>query len=293
MDSARIERSVDQQLKALPYSPATVKQDVPQKLVFFLFENQEDFPGVTVEQVFLREYPHREIGAHLFGTVGEITKEQQDDLRYRGVELGDRVGQSGIEYQYDRFLRGRNGAKEVQVDANGNLRGQLRNVRPEQGRQLRLSVDLDVQRAGQYALEGAQGRLRGHERDTTARCWRSAARPSFDPNVFAKVIRKRDFDRLYSKDNGEPILNRAIQAGYPTGSTFKLITATAALQGGLITPDTVQVDGGSLQVGNVSLQERRRRRARRSRAAARAHRCRATSSSTGSARRPTAPATAC
>ena len=99
------------QLKALPFSPATVKQDVPQELVFYLFENQEDFPGVTVEQVFLREYPHREVGAHLFGTVGEITKEQQDDTRYRGVALGDRVGQSGIEYQYDRFLRGRNGAK--------------------------------------------------------------------------------------------------------------------------------------------------------------------------------------
>ena len=104
-------RAWTDQLKALPFSPATVKQDVPQKLVFYLFENQEDFPGVTVEQVFLREYPHRQIGAHLFGTVGEITKEQQDDTRYRGVGLGDRVGQSGIEYQYDRFLRGRNGAK--------------------------------------------------------------------------------------------------------------------------------------------------------------------------------------
>ena len=156
---------MERQLKALPYSPATVKQDVPQKLVYFLFENQEDFPGVTVEQVFLREYPHREVGAHLFGTVGEVTKEQQDDLRYRGVELGDRVGQSGIEYQYDRFLRGRNGAKAVQVDALGNLRGQLRNVRPEQGRQLRLSVDLDVQRVGQKALAGDKGRLRGDERE--------------------------------------------------------------------------------------------------------------------------------
>ena len=79
-----------------------------------------------------------------------------------------------------------------------------------------------------------------------------AARPSFDPNVFAKTIRKRDLDRLYSKDNGEPILNRAIQAGYPTGSTFKLITAAAALEGGLITPDTVINDGGSIRVGGVT-----------------------------------------
>jgi len=75
--------------------------------------------------------------------------------------------------------------------------------------------------------------------------------PSFDPNLFAKVIRKPDLDRVYSKDNGEPILNRAIQGLYPTGSTFKLITSTAALEGGLITPDTVQYDGGSLTVGDV------------------------------------------
>ena len=125
---------VDKQLKALPYSPATIKQDVPQPTVYYLFENQEDFPGVTVEQEFLREYPHRQVGAQLFGFVREATKEQLDDKqRYRGVGLGDRVGQSGIESQYDRFLRGRNGASRVQVDALGNLRGQLRNAAPSRG----------------------------------------------------------------------------------------------------------------------------------------------------------------
>ncbi len=247
----RIERSVDRQLKALPYSPATVKQDVSQKLVFYLFENQERFPGVTVEQVFLREYPQHEVGAHLFGTVGEITKEQRDDIRYRGVALGDRIGQSGIEAQYDRYLRGRNGASKVQVDAMGNLRRQLRAQEPEQGRQLRLSVDLDVQRVGQRALGGAKGAF-AVMNVNNGEVLALGSSPSYDPNIFAKVIRPRDFKRLSSKENGEPLLNRATQAGYPTGSTFKLITATAALEGGLITPDTVQVDGGSLRVGGVT-----------------------------------------
>jgi penicillin-binding protein 2 len=247
---ARIERRVARQLKALPFSPATVKQDVPQKLVFYLFENGRDFPGVTVEQVFLRRYPHKEIGAHLFGTVGEVTKEQKDDIRYRGVELGDRVGQQGIEAHYDRFLRGRNGASRVQVDALGNLRGQLGLRRPQQGRQLRLSVDLDVQRAGQKALGGAQGAFAVMD-VTNGEVVALGSSPSFDPNIFSKGVRKRDLDRVYAKDNGEPILNRATQAGYPTGSTFKLITATAALEGGLITPDTVQVDGGSITVGGI------------------------------------------
>ncbi len=252
LSPARIAKSVNAQLKALPYSPATVKQDVPQDIVSYLFENQDRFPGVTVEQVFLREYPRHQTGAQLFGTVGEVTAEQlKDQQRNRGVSQGARIGQSGIEYQYDRFLRGRDGASRVQVDALGNLRGQLRNVSPQQGRQLRLSVDLGVQEAGQRALGGARGAFAVmNVRDGEVLALGSS--PSFDPNQFSKVIRTADLKRVYSKNNGEPILNRATQAGYPTGSTFKLITATAALQGGLITPDTVQYDGGSLKVGNVT-----------------------------------------
>ena len=269
MKADRIERSVDEQLKTLPFSPATVKQDVSQKLVFYLFENQDRFPGVTVEQVFLREYPQKQVGAHLFGTVGEITKEQRDDPRYRGVDLGDRIGQSGIEAQYDRYLRGQNGSSRVQVDAMGNLRSQLRSRRPQQGRQLRLSVDLDVQRVGQRALGGAKGAfavMNVNNGEVIA----LGSSPSFDPNVFAKTIRKRDLDRLYSKDNGEPILNRAIQAGYPTGSTFKLITATAALEGGLITPDTRDQRRRLDPRGRRDVQERRRRGERPGGAAPRA-----------------------
>ena len=84
------------QLKALPFSPATVKQDVaPTSSSYYLLEHQDEFPGVDVERVFLRKYPHHEIGAHLFGTVGEMTEEQQKDPRYRGVDLGDRVGPVG------------------------------------------------------------------------------------------------------------------------------------------------------------------------------------------------------
>ncbi len=247
---ARLQQDVKSQLKAVPFSTATVKADAARPAVQYVLENQDDFPGVTVERVFLRSYPHRNVGAHLFGTVGEISENQLKDQRYRGVTLGDRVGKSGIEYQYDRFLRGRNGATRVQVDALGTLRRGLGVIEPQQGRQLRLSVDLDVQRAGQKALGGAKGAFVAMN-VRNGEVLGLGSSPSFDPNLFSKVVRKRDLDRVYSKDNGEPILNRAIQGGYPTGSTFKLITATAALEGGLITPDTVQYDGGSLKVGNV------------------------------------------
>jgi penicillin-binding protein 2 len=253
ISSRRVGRHVRRQLKALPFSTATVKQDVPLPVVSYLLEHQEDFPGITVERVFLRQYPHHQTGAHLFGTVGEVTKEQRKDQRYHGVNLGDRVGQSGIEYQYDRFLRGRDGASRVQVDALGHLKGELSVRQPQQGRQLRLSVDMDIQKAGQAALAGGTGRgafvvMNVHNGEVVA----LGSQPSFDPNIFSKVIRQSDYKRLSDPNNGAPLSNRAIQGLYPTGSTWKLITATAALQGGLITPDTVQYDPGSLTVGGVT-----------------------------------------
>jgi penicillin-binding protein 2 len=253
LSPARIRRSVDRQLKAEPFAAATVKQDAPYDVVAWVLEHGDDLSGVAVERVFLRKYPFHQIGAHLFGTVGEVSGKQLKDPRYRGVAMGDRVGQSGIEQQYDRFLRGRNGASRVQVDALGNLKGELSVKRPQQGRQLRLSVDLGVQKAGQQALAGGTGRgafvvMNVRDGEVVA----LGSQPSFDPNIFSKVIRERDFKRLSDPVNGAPLTNRAIQGGYPTGSTFKLITATASLQSGLITPDTVQYDPGSLRVGGVT-----------------------------------------
>jgi penicillin-binding protein 2 len=253
MRPKRIQRAVALEFKALPFSAATVKQDVSLPVVSYLLEHQDSFPGVTVERVFLRQYPHHEIGAHLFGTVGEVTKEELKDPRYRGVSLGDRVGQAGIESQYDRYLRGKNGASRVQVDASGNLKGELSVRQPQQGRQLRLSIDLDVQKAGQEALAGGTGRgafvvMNVQNGQVVA----LGSQPSFDPNLFSKVIKASDYKRLSDPNNGAPLTDRAIQGGYPTGSTFKLITATAALEGGLITPDTVEYDPGSLRVGGVT-----------------------------------------
>jgi penicillin-binding protein 2 len=251
MKQGEVDREVSEQLKLLPFSPATVKSDVEPAEYAYLLENADRFPGVQVEKVALRKYPFETVGAHLFGTVGEVTEDQLDDKRYRGVNQGARVGQSGIEYAYDRYLRGRDGANRVQVDALGNFRSQLREAQPEAGRQLRLSVDYDVQRTGQQALGGSKAAFVVMD-VKTGEVRALGSSPSFDPNIFAKRIRQSDYTRLSDPDNGAPLANRAMQGLYPTGSTFKLITATAALQGGLITPDTVQYDGGSLRVGGVT-----------------------------------------
>ena len=96
----------------------------------YVLERQSEFPGVEPEREFLREYPHGPVGAHLFGQVGEVNEDQLKDQRYNGVEMGDRVGQAGIEAEYDRFLRGRNGAARLEVDAIGNLTKTLKRDQP-------------------------------------------------------------------------------------------------------------------------------------------------------------------
>jgi penicillin-binding protein 2 len=247
MKADRVERRAERDLKAVPFSAATVKSDVPDQVAAYVLERQDQFPGVEVERQFVRRYPHGEIGAHLFGTVGEINQQQLDDERYNGVELGDRIGQTGIEAEYDRFLRGRNGASRVEVDALGNISERLKEDLPEQGRQVRLSLDLDVQRAGQEALSGGTGKGAFAVLDVNSgEVVALGSTPSFDPNRYAK-----DFKRLFNDKDNSPLTNRAIQGGYPTGSTFKLVTAVAALEGGLITPDSILNDSGSLTVGTT------------------------------------------
>jgi penicillin-binding protein 2 len=255
LNPRRLTRRVERELSELPFAKPTVKQDVDPRLVAFVLERQEEFPGVEPERESLREYPHGPVGAHLFGQVGEVSPKQLKDERFSGVEMGDRVGQAGIEYEYDRFLRGRNGAARVEVDALGKLTETLRREEPVQGKQLRLSLDLNVQRVAQQALAGGTGKgafavMNVQNGEVLA----LGSQPSFDPNVFTKPITKKQLDALSSEELGKPLFNRAIQAGYPTGSTFKLVTATAALESGHITPDTPLSDPGSLTVGGVTFE---------------------------------------
>ena len=119
-----IQRRVDQQFKELPFSKATVKQDVPRDIMMYIEEREEDFPGVEVDPVFLREYPHGELGAHLFGYVGEVSQPELEAIRATRVSRAATASaRPAWRREYDQFLRGTSGATRVRVDALGNLRG--------------------------------------------------------------------------------------------------------------------------------------------------------------------------
>jgi penicillin-binding protein 2 len=248
----RVRRLMHEQLKLAPSAPVTLRRDVGHYLVFYLQENQEKFPGVDVQRVFVRDYPNGSLAAHILGNVGEINDKQLREPRYRRLMPGDEIGQDGVEDTYDRYLRGRPGLTRIQVDALGQPtpQGRLVSQAPVPGDDLRLTIDPDVQSAGEGAL-AARGLPGGFVtmNVNSGEILGLGSFPTFDPAVFTKPLTQKQVDLLYRDPVLAPLTDRAIAGLYPTGSTYKLITALAALESGAITPGTTIYDGGSLTVG--------------------------------------------
>ena len=249
----KVKQEIRQQTKELPANPVTLQQDVDKDLVYYLRERQDEFPGVTASQVYVREYPNGTLGAQLFGYVSEIGPDQLKEPAYEGLEPGDRIGATGLEAQYDPILRGRNGAIRVQVDASGKPSGrELSRIEPEAGDNLKLTLDEKVQATGESALasSGLPGAFVAmNVRDGSILGMGSA--PTFDPSVFTPPV-KTDVIKNLTNDEENPLLDRAIQAGYPTGSTFKAVTGSAALEAGLVTPEHTFNDTGSFEYGDYT-----------------------------------------
>jgi penicillin-binding protein 2 len=255
----RIHRRVVEQLAQTPYANVTLKTDVPRTVSGYLQERQFQFPGLEVQPVYLRKYPNKRLAAQLFGTVGQISPDELGQERFRGVKQGTVVGQSGIEYAYDRYLRGRDGATKVQVNALGDQKGVVRRDPPVAGKQLKLSVDLGLQAEGQRAMQVAIGLANRNSNPANAGGFVAmdprdgailamGSVPSFDPNVFSRPLSRSKFLAIRDQP-GAPLYNRALSGLYPTGSTFKPITALAAMSSGVIDPYTNVYDSGCIQIG--------------------------------------------
>ena len=251
----RMRRDMHDQLKVLASAPVTLQRDVNYDLVYYLQEHQANFPGVAVQRIFVRRYRDGTLGAHLFGNVGEIDSKELKEPRYKGLKPGDQIGQDGVEYTYDRYLRGRDGQTRVQVDSLGRPTpgGQLSAVPPKPGDNLQLSIDSGVQAAGESGLAslGLPGAFVAMD-VRNGQVLGLGSNPTFDPSVFTKPITQSQYKQLTSNTTDAPLTDRAIRGLYPTGSTFKPITAMAALTGGVITPATPITDTGGLTVGGIT-----------------------------------------
>jgi penicillin-binding protein 2 len=248
----KLRETMHEELKLAPGVPVTLRRDVGHFLVYYLEENKNRFPGIDVERVFVRRYPHETFAAHILGSVGEVTEEDLEEPRYKGLEAGDQIGKDGVEDTYDDFLRGTPGVTRIQVDAFGEptAGGRLVSQRPVPGDSLKLTIDSEVQSAGEaalasFGLRGAFVTMDVHSGEILG----MGSFPTFDPSVFTRPKTQSQVNALYRDPVSAPLTNRAIAGLYPTGSTFKIITALAALENGVVTPGEVINDSGSLTVG--------------------------------------------
>ena len=251
----RVRRTMHEELKLAPAAPVTLRRDVGRYLVYYLQENQERFPGVEVQRVFVRAYPDDTLAAHVLGNVGEISEEQLKEPRYRGLVPGDEIGQDGVEDTYDRYLRGRPGLTRIQVDALGEPtpNGRLLDKPPAPGNNLKLTIDQKVQQAGEAGLAtyGSGGFVAMDVH--TGEILGLGSSPTFEPEQLTPPLTQAQVNETI-RNPAAPLTDRAISGLYPTGSTFKLITALAALEEGTITPADVIEDGGSITVGTQTFQ---------------------------------------
>ena len=267
---ARIQERVIRGIADAPYSNINIRTDVPPEQFNYMRERPEYFKGVVVAYRYLREYPHHDLAAQLFGTVSEIHDNQIGSKHFKGATSGTRVGQSGLEYTYDKYLRGEDGYSKVVVNAFGS-RDEGRKVsvtEPTQGSRLKLTLDADLEQAGDAALKQAIANSQYPARagayvamdPTDGSILAMGSQPSFDANVFAKPISQSTYRYLTSNATDAPLLNRATESGYPTGSTFKPVTALAALESHLISPDRTIVDTGHWEYGGRSYQNAKQAR---------------------------------
>jgi penicillin-binding protein 2 len=230
----QLRRTMHEEEKASPGAPVTLRKDVGRYVLYYVEENKGKFPGIDVQTVFVRRYPHGTMAAHVLGYVGQIEEDQLKEKRYRGLMPGDEIGREGVEATYDRWLRGRPGMTRIQVDALGQPTpgGKLVSQRPVPGDNLKLTIDRKVQEAGEAAL-AARGLYGGFitMKVDNGEILGLGSFPTFEPATFAHPLTQKEVDATY-RNPSAPLVDRVISGLYPTGSTFKIITALAALENG-------------------------------------------------------------
>jgi penicillin-binding protein 2 len=257
MKLKRMRATIKEQEEVAAGAPVTLRHDVGYDLVYYLEENARKYPGLSVEQVFVRRYPKGVEAAHVLGTVGEVSEEELKDEPHSGLEAGENVGKGGLEKEYNDFLRGKPGVTRIQVNALGQPTpgGELESEAPTPGDNLVLALDPKVQEAGEAALSeqglpGAFVTMDIHNGQILG----MGSRPTFEPSVFTHPLSQAKYDEEFSNPEVAPLTNRATAGTYPTGSIYKVITALAALEGGFVTPGTTIDDNGSIELAGQKFQ---------------------------------------
>jgi penicillin-binding protein 2 len=230
------------------YFPIVLASGISRDQLEFLEENRLWLPGLDIEMKPVRQYPNGLLAAHLLGHLGEISEQEIAEERFAEYNQGDYVGKSGIERNWERDLHGVNGGRQIEVDARGRFLRTLSESRPVTGNSVVLTIDSKVQKAAEQAFGDKAGAA--VVMDTrNGEILAFVSNPSFDPALFSGRM-PPDIWKAYLEDKRHPLENKALTGQYPPGSTFKIVTALAALEAGIIDANTSVVCNGSYTFGN-------------------------------------------
>ena len=235
------------------FKEVLIKGDISREEVAFVEENNMSLPGIRIRAEPLRNYVFNNLASHTLGYLGEISKARLESLKGSTYRQGDFVGKNGLESIYESFLRGDKGYKEVEVDVSGRELKTLRKLPPERGNNLILTLDVKIQEELEKLMtETAEQNMNGSVvvmKVQTGEIIAITSKPSFDPNKFAAGISSQNWKALVT-DEWHPLQNRSIHGQYPPGSTYKIVTALAGLEEGVIKPDTSVFCPGHFRLGS-------------------------------------------
>ncbi|MDG1401726.1 MAG: penicillin-binding protein 2 [Candidatus Binatia bacterium] len=232
--------------KRPPFEGIVIERDIDWASIVALETNEHRLPGVRLAVGPMRTYPEGDLASHILGYVGEVSeKDLSNRQQYRP---GDRIGKTGAEQMWESNLRGASGAQQIEVDARGRRLRVLSEAGGQRGESLYLTIDKRLQAFAEQLLDGQEGSIIAI-RPKTGEILAMASAPGYDPNQFARGIGNTDWRALLENEL-RPLNNRAVQGQYPPGSTFKVVTAAAALEEEIITPESKVFCGGSHKLGN-------------------------------------------
>jgi penicillin-binding protein 2 len=229
------------------YEPLKLKEGLSTKEIALIEARRSDFPGLSIDVDVTREYLFGSVGSHLIGYLGKPNEFQAQSPDFKDVPSDAFIGQWGVERLYDKQLRGTPGGKVIEVDALGRELRLLEGRSPMRGNDVWLAMDIQVQKEAEDAFGDKTGAMVAIKPDT-GELVVLISKPSFDPNMFARGIKKKQWEEL-NQNRRLPLLNRALQSQYPPGSTFKIVTAVAGLEEGAIDEHARVTCNGGISYG--------------------------------------------
>jgi penicillin-binding protein 2 len=229
------------------YQPIFLKDDITPDELAFIEAHKNELPELDTIMAYRRLYPRNGFMAHLVGYVGEVTESMLNQPQFEFYNPGDVVGVSGVEKQYNQILMGQNGSRRALVDSRGKEMGRLDETVAVPGKQLKLTIDIDLQIAAEEALAGKNGAMVAMD-PRNGEILAMVSRPTFDPNDFAVRVSRDEWNKLVN-DPDKPLLNKAIQAQLAPGSTFKILMSVAGWQENIAQTLNVHCNGGATFYG--------------------------------------------